>query len=116
MKVWGRTCDAIEHPSFGQKAGCFLRGRSRLTLEAERAPRDPGSLAERIRPAVTPYRVSAELSHSFDALLRAGMFVRVHDGQDYYNIGFVKRRRVFLFGLMLDASGADRIGRKVEVE
>ena len=115
MKVLGWTCQDPKDRTLGQRLGCALRGRSRVTLEGERAPRYPGELARRIRPAVIPYRVSAEYSHSFDALLRAGVFVRWHDGQDYYNIGFVNRRRVLMVGAMLDASGADRIGKRVVV-
>jgi len=38
------------------------------------------------------------------------MFARWQDGQDYYNIEFVNRRRVFMYGLMLDESAIPRIG------
>jgi hypothetical protein len=112
----GMTCDDDAHKSAGRAFACAFKGRSRGTIEAERAPKFPGDLARRIQPPVVPYRVSFELSHAFDALLGAGAFIRWHDGQDYYNIGFVHRRRVFVFGGMLDVSGLDRITQRIVEE
>jgi hypothetical protein len=40
------------------------------------------------------------------------MFVRLNDGQDYYNIGFVNRRRATMYGVMLDVSGSDLYRRR----
>jgi hypothetical protein len=113
MQAMGTTCADRGARSLVERIGCGLRGHSRLTFEGERAPKDPGDLAKRIHPSVLPYRISLELSHSFDALLGAGAFIRWHDGQDYYNIGFVNRRKVTMFGAMLDLSGIDRIGKKI---
>ena len=113
MRVHGATCVDSAPGSLAGRVRCALRGRSRLALEGELAPRHPGALSRRLDPAVKPYRISAELSHTFDALLRTGVFVKLHDGQDYYNIGFVNRRRVMTVGLVLDASGADRIGKTI---
>ena len=105
MQTWGNACLDGDAKSASAKFGCRLRGRSRLTLEGERAPDKPGNLGRRIVPAVVPWRGSVELSHTFDALLRTGLFVRWHDGQDYYNIGFVNRRTYFAVGAMMDLSG-----------
>jgi hypothetical protein len=113
MQRFGVGCRDPGAREWYATGACWLAGRSRVTLEGERAPRFPGDLARRIRPAVLPYRWSVEVSHSADRLLGAGAFVRWHDGQDYYNIGFVNRRKVFMWGLMLDLSGFDRIGAKV---
>lgn len=113
MKASGISCADEKIRSFAERVGCSLRGRSRLTFEGERAPKNPGDLATRIHPSIVPYRVSIEFSHSFDALFGGGAFVRWHDGQDYYNIGFVNRRRITMFGAMLDLSGVDRIGKKI---
>lgn len=103
----GVTCrDPGPRPT-SRRVACALAGRTRITLEGERAPRYPGDLARRIRPAVLPYRTSVELSHTIDTALGLGPFVRWHDGQDYYNIGFVNRRRVVMWGLMIDLGGYD---------
>lgn len=90
---------------------CFLAGRARLTGEYVRAPNRSNDFARRVSPAIIPFRWSVEASHSLDRLLGAGPFVRYTDGQDYYNIGFVNRRRGVMWGLMLDLSGPDRIAR-----
>lgn len=109
---FGVACaDRVERTPM-QKAACLAAGRSRLTLDGERAPEHPGALSWRIQPAVLPYRWSVELSHTLDGLLGLGPFVRWHDGQDYYNIGFVNRRKVFMFGVMMDLGGYDHLGAK----
>ncbi|MEX2179497.1 MAG: hypothetical protein WD801_12355 [Gemmatimonadaceae bacterium] len=113
MLLVGEHCDVVPAGASITRAACYLRGKSRLSADYERAPRDPGPLARRIQPAVVPYRYAIEYSHAFDALLRAGIFVRYHDGQDYYNIGFAQRRRMLVVGAVLDASGADAIGTRV---
>ena len=113
MKAFGTTCGDDIARSALQRAKCRVRGRSRLTLEGERAPTRTDALARRVQPSILPYRVSVELSHAFDALLGAGVFARWHDGQDYYNIGFVNRRRMLMVGGMLDLSGVDRVGKKI---
>jgi hypothetical protein len=105
MRASATTCEDDKHHSPWRS----LRGRPRLSAEYERAPNKPGDLARRIQPAVLPYRVPFELSHSFDARLRAGPFLRWHHGQDYDNIGFVHRRKVWMIGSMLELSGNDRI-------
>ena len=102
---WGTGCLDREGWHGWAGLGCALRGKSRMSLEGELAPDKPGNLGERITPEVERWRGSVEFSHTFDALLRTGPFVRWHDGQDYYNIGFVHRRRYFAVGLMLDLSG-----------
>ena len=88
---------------------CLAAGRARLNAEYVRAPNLSNDLARRVNPSIVPYRWSVELSDSFDRLLGAGPFVRYIDGQDYYNIGFVHRRRGVMWGVMLDMSGPDRI-------
>jgi hypothetical protein len=90
---------------------CALRGRTRFVAEGERAPKAHGELAPRITPPILPWRGSVELSHAFHWALGAGAFVRFNDGQDYYNIGFVNRRRATMIGVMLDASGPDLLRR-----
>lgn len=90
----------------------FLSGRTRVTIEGELAPAVAANLQSRLEEPITNYRWSVELSHSSEWLLGAGPFIRWNDGQDYYNIGFWKRRRVFSFGIMLDVGG-DRFGAKV---
>ncbi|MDQ6829637.1 MAG: hypothetical protein M3081_12275, partial [Gemmatimonadota bacterium] len=113
MQVFGTTCGDPGDRTTVEHIGCALAGRSRITLMGERAPHLTTDLARRIQPAVVPYEWSIELSHAFDALLGAGPFIRWHDGQDYYNIGFVNRRRVTMVGIMLDMSGLDRVGKKI---
>jgi hypothetical protein len=113
MLTSGVACTDKKTRTSLEKVGCGLRGRTRLTLEGERAPKAKGPLASRISPAILPYRESIELSHAFDALLGAGAFIRWHDGQDYYNIGFVNRRTTFMYGLTLDLGGAHRIAKRV---
>ena len=108
MYASGSTCEDDGRRTFL----CALRGRSRLTTEYERAPKDPGDLASRIQPPVVPYRTSIEMSHAFDTLLGAGVFVRWIDGQDHYNIGFVNRRKLWMFGAMLDLGGPNRIVKR----
>jgi hypothetical protein len=96
------------------KAACLLRGNIRPEYLYEWAPKDPpGSLSNRINPPVIPWRRSLGISYTFDVLLGAGIWARQHDGQDYYNIGFVNRRREVLWGLTLDLGGIDRIGNAV---
>jgi hypothetical protein len=97
----------------GWRGGCWASGRARATAEFVLAPRGRGGLAERLSPRVVPYRWSAEASFAADRLLGIGPFVRWVDGQDYYNIGFVNRRRELMFGVMLDMSGPDRV-RKLD--
>jgi hypothetical protein len=111
--VSGLTCADDDGPrSARRRVACALRGRTRLSAEGERGPRSRGPLAERIAPAIVPWRGSVEVSHAFDWLLGAGVFVRRHDGQDYYNIGFVNRHHVLAYGLMLDVGGLDLIRKR----
>ena len=110
MQRFGRTCADTSHHGW-DKAACLFAGRTRVSVEGERAPRLDTDLARRISPAVVPYRYSVELSHALDFALGAGAFVRWHRGQDYYNIGFVRERNFFMWGLMLDMSGLDCIGQ-----
>jgi hypothetical protein len=111
MYVSGLTCaDRVSRPLL-QRLGCAVRGRTRVTLEGERAPKATGSLAPRIQPSIMPWRGSVEFSHAFHWLLGAGAFVRWHDGQDYYNIGFVNRRRATMIGVMLDVGGPTLLQR-----
>jgi hypothetical protein len=110
MQVIGSQCDVGVFRLWYEKLACTFRGRARISGEYERAPRNPGPLALRIKPPVLPWRSQLELSYVFTRLLGTGVFVRWHDGQDYYNIEFVNRRRAFMFGLMLDESAMPRIG------
>lgn len=112
-QVVGSNCDDGAPRAWYWSAACGFRGRARISADYERAPENPGPLALRIKPSVLPWRGQFELSYAFSALLGAGAFVRWHDGQDYYNINFVNRRRVFMYGLMLDASAIPRIGPAV---
>ena len=110
MQLVGTQCYSPEfRPWYGNLA-CAFRGRARLSAEYERAPENPGPLALRVKPAILPWRGQVEISYVFTHLLGTGMFVRWHDGQDYYNIDFVNRRRAFMYGLMLDESAIPRIG------
>jgi hypothetical protein len=111
MYVSGITCIDRRSRTFVEQLGCVLRGRSRLTLEGERAPQATGPLAARIDPAIMPWRGSVEVSHAFHRLYGAGAFVRWNDGQDYYNIGFANRRRTTLIGVMLDVGGPTLLRR-----
>jgi hypothetical protein len=97
-----------------QSRWCAFAGRTRLDAEYVRAPDLSNDLARRIQPQVIPYRWSVQLSQSIDRLLGAGPSLKYIDGQDYYNIGFVNRRRAFMFGITLDASGPDRIRKKAK--
>jgi hypothetical protein len=112
MLVSGLDCADLESKSAGTQIRCALRGRTRVTAEGERAPKASGPLAGRFNPAILNWRGSIELSHAFYWALGTGLFIRWNDGQDYYNIGFVNRRRSTMFGLMLDASGPDLLRRR----
>jgi hypothetical protein len=81
----------------------------RLAAEYEIAPRVEERLQARMEQRILNYRWAVDASVSSDRLLGAGLFVRYNDGQDYYNIGFVSRRRVFSVGVLLDVGGR-RIG------
>ena len=112
MQATGRGCgDDVARPC-SEAIGCVLAGRTRLNVEGEHVIGALGPLAGRISPSITPWRYSVEVSHAFDRLLGSGVFVRYHDGQDYLNIGFAKRRTIWMIGMMLDLSGADRISTK----
>jgi hypothetical protein len=113
IQLVGNECDDGSPRLWYQNFTCAFRGRARISGEYERAPQNPGPLALRIKPAVLPWRSQLEVSYVFTRLLGTGMFVRWHDGQDYYNIDFVNRRRVFMYGLMLDESAIPRIGPSV---
>jgi hypothetical protein len=113
MQMLGTSCGDRIVRTAGQRLGCWLSGRARFTVDHEWVLSKLGALADRVHPSIVPWRGSSEVSYAFDALLGAGVFLRWNDGQDYYNIGFVNRRRVFLYGGMLDLSGVDRIGKKI---
>lgn len=63
--------------------------------------------AEHTDGRITPWRAHLDLSVRFRALLGGGVMVRLLDGQDYYNIGFVQRRSRILLGVVLDPSGLE---------
>jgi hypothetical protein len=84
---------------------CVLRGQWRTTLFYEQAPTRLGPLAARLEERIVPYRYYADATHTFDALGSTGPFVRYVDGPDYYNVGFVHRRRGLLVGWLIDMSG-----------
>jgi hypothetical protein len=113
MQVVGNDCEDGEPRSRFWEAACFFRGKARVSAEYERAPENPGPLARRVSPAILPWRAQVELSYAIAPLLGTGLFVRWHDGQDYYNIGFVNQRRVFMWGVMLDGSALPRIGPRI---
>jgi hypothetical protein len=93
-------------PSCADSHGwCWLRGRARVTAMYEWAPRHLGPLASRLGEPIPHFRDYADASYTFDALHNVGVFVRRVDGQDYYNIGFVHRRRATLAGLVMDLGG-----------
>jgi len=110
MQLVGTQCDDGESRPWHQNLSCAFRGRARVSGEYERAPENPGPLAVRVKPAILPWRGQVELSYVFTRLLGTGVFVRWHDGQDYYNIDFVNRHRAFMYGIMLDESAIPRIG------
>ena len=113
MQIFGNECSDGAYRLWYQNFACAFRGRARLNGLYERAPKNPGPLALRIEPAIVPWRGQLELSYVFTRLLGTGVFARWSDGQDYYNIDFVNRRRVFMYGLMLDESAIPRIGPAV---
>ena len=88
---------------------CRWRGRTRITAFYERAPSRHGPLVRRLPEAIVPYRWYAEVSHTFDLIGGTGPFVRSVGGQDYYNIGFVHRRRQTLVGWTFDLGGYESI-------
>ena len=110
MQIVGNECDVGEYRQWYESVTCAFRGRARLSGEYERAPKNPGPLALRVNPPILPWRGQIEVSYVFTRLLGTGVFARWVDGQDYYNIDFVNRRRAFLFGLMLDESAIPRMG------
>jgi hypothetical protein len=112
MLVSGLGCPDVHTRTLLERVACAVRGRSRFTVEGERAPRATGPLAARFDPPILPWRGSIELSHAFYWALGTGLFVRWNDGQDYYNIGFVNRRRITMVGLMLDVGGPDLLRKK----
>lgn len=83
--------------------------RGRVAAEYELAPPVEERLQRRMENRILNYRWAVEGSLTSDRVLGAGVFVRYHDGQDYYNIGFANRRRVFSLGVLLDVGGR-RIG------
>jgi hypothetical protein len=113
MQIFGNECDAGVYRLWYESFACAFRGRARVSGEYERAPKNPGPLALRVNPPILPWRGQIELSYVFTRLLGTGVFGRWVDGQDYYNIDFVNRRRAFMFGLMLDESAIPRIGPAV---
>ncbi|HKW10916.1 MAG TPA: hypothetical protein VJO33_11105 [Gemmatimonadaceae bacterium] len=113
MQVIGSQCNDGATRPWNQYLACQFQGRARVSAEYVRGPRNPGPLALRINPPILPWSDQLEFSYTFNALLGTGLFVRWHDGQDYYNINFVNRRRVFMYGIMLDASALPRIGPAV---
>ena len=68
-----------------------------------------GELAEHTDSRITPWRYWVDLSFRSPRWLGAGGFMRVLDGQDYYNIGFAKRRQRVLIGFLLDPSGLEGV-------
>ncbi|HEY2374874.1 MAG TPA: hypothetical protein VGH98_02770 [Gemmatimonadaceae bacterium] len=110
MQLFGNECDDGSYRLWYQNFACAFRGRARISGEYDRAPQNPGPLALRVDPAILPWRGQVEISYVFTRLLGTGIFARWNDGQDYYNIDFVNRRRVFMYGLMLDESAIPRIG------
>jgi len=64
-------------------------------------------IAERTDRRIERWRGHVDLSYKPRGLFGAGVLVRLHDGQDYYNIGFVQRRTRILFGILLDPSGRE---------
>ena len=84
---------------------CVLRGRARVTAMYEWAPRRLGALASRFVEPIPHFRDYADISYTLDALHNVGLLVRRVDGQDYYNIGFVHRRRATLVGVVMDFAG-----------
>ena len=113
MQIVGNQCDDGLDGFWYQNLACAFRGRARITGEYERAPKNPGPLSLRVNPPILPWRGQIELSYVFTRLLGTGVYARWIDGQDYYNIDFVNRRRAFMFGLMLDESAIPRIGPAV---
>lgn len=113
MQIFGNECNEGTYRLWYQNVACAFRGRARLSGEYERAPKNPGPLALRINPPILPWRGQVEVSYVFTRLLGTGIFARWSDGQDYYNIDFVNRHRVFMYGLMLDESAIPRIGPAV---
>jgi hypothetical protein len=91
---------------------CLLAGQLYTRGEYVRAPVLKTPLARRLAEPMRPYRWSAELSYALDQLLGSGPFIRWEDGQDYYNIGFVNRRKEFLWGVTLAPGGPDRVSKK----
>lgn len=112
MYVSGLTCSDQKQRTIVPRTLCTLRGRSRVTLEGERAPKAHGPLAARFDPPILPWRGSLELSHAFYWAFGAGVFARWNDGQDYYNIGFANRRRVTMLGIMVDVGGDNLLRRR----
>ena len=64
--------------------------------------------AEATDPRITPWRAHLDLSVRSPYTLGGGLIVRFLDGQDYYNIGFARRRSRILFGILLDPSDLER--------
>jgi hypothetical protein len=91
---------------------CFLAGAFSTRAEYVRAPVMTTPLAKRLETPLIPYRLALELSYSVNALLGSGPFIRWENGQDYYNIGFVNRRRELFWGLTVAPGGPDRVAKK----
>ena len=64
-------------------------------------------LAEHTDPRIVPWRGHVDVSVRSPRTLGTGLFVRFLDGQDYYNIGFAKRRTRTLFGILIDPSALE---------
>ena len=71
-----------------------LGGATRATVYAERA----FGAADWVPTS----RWSAEVAHTFDRAFGVGLFVRRHQGQDYYNLGFARRLNAWQFGATID--------------
>jgi hypothetical protein len=94
---------------------CVFAGELILDLNYVRAPIMTTDLARRLDDRLFPFRWSVEASYSLDGLLGSGPFIRWVDGQDYYNIGFVKRRKEFMAGVTFAPGGPDRIAKKSQL-
>ena len=106
-----RKCASCHHErtivAHGKCTSCYYRSRHHGAVGNQTI--QPSLL---ISGDVIPWRGSLEISHAFHWLLGAGLFVRLNDGQDFYNIGFVNRRRATMYGVMLDVSGSDLYRRR----
>ncbi len=83
----------------------------RITTPLELRVHATAEVAERTHPAITNWRIQGDVSIRSPYTRGTGLLVRYMDGQDYYNIGFVNRRKRLMLGIVIDPGSTESLRR-----